>query len=148
MKLRIVFLIGLLFLLTVFKIAAAQPDGPIPAGAAPKFHPEAKLIALAKQKLSDAGLNQKYDLNRPVYLQTPSQLGQDYVGFPLADTRQNPDGDLRLHCLVHVSALYGTVIRVQELIKPGDTVVLAHLTPDGNLSGYTIDHPQKPLTTK
>jgi len=102
----------------------------------PDFHPEAKLITLAQQKLFEMGLSKKYDLNRPVYLQTPSQLGEDYVGFPLPYTKKTPDGYLRLHCLVHVSSLFATVTHVQELTDKSEIAVYAHFTSDGNITGY------------
>jgi len=121
-------------------LAFAQSEMKKPDYKAPNFHPEAKLVTLAKQKLFEMGLSKKYDLNRPIYLQTPSQLGEDYVAFPLPCTEKRADGHLRLHCLVHVSSLFGRVIRVQELTNKSEIAVYARITPDGNVIGYKTEY--------
>jgi hypothetical protein len=75
---------------------------------APSYVPEQKLVQLAIAKLEAAGLGPKYNVMRPFYAQTPSQMGEDFVGFTFGQAKPDSGGFVRLSCIVPVNSLMGS----------------------------------------
>jgi hypothetical protein len=82
----------------------AQANSPKPNYVAPRTIPASNLYHAASVRLKNAGLDKQYDTARAFMFWTPSQMGDEFVGFPLVGARTDTNNTLDIHCLVEVNA--------------------------------------------
>lgn len=105
------------------------------------YVPRDKLVALAIATLEKAGLGPKYNVIKPFYVQTPSPMGEDFVGFTMGQPKPDGEGFVRLQCIVLVNSLRGTAGQPEEL-RNGARQVFVHLDKIGNVTGSKTMEPQ------
>ena len=105
---------------------------------APSYVPEQKLVQLAIAKLEAADLAPKYNVIRPFYTQTPSQMGEDFVGFTLGQPKPDSEGFVRLHCIVPVNSLRGSAGQPEELLDESKKVFV-RLDENGKVRGFKTE---------
>jgi hypothetical protein len=120
------------------------PTSSKPEYAAPSHVPQQKLISLAIAKVEAAGLGPKYNVIRPLYVQTPSQMGEDFVGFSLGQPKPDAEGFVRLRCVVPVNSLRGTAGQPEELLAESRKVFV-RIDENGKVAGFKTEEPQQTL---
>lgn len=116
-----------------------------PVHDAPSYVSEQELVQTAIATLEAAGLVLKYNVIQPFYAQTPSQMGDDFVGFTLGPPRPDADGFVRLHCIIPVNSLRRTAGRPKEL-SDEDKKVFVRFDENGKVTGFKTDEPHRDRT--
>ena len=109
---------------------------------APSYVSEQKLVQSAIVKLEEAGLGPKYNIIQPFYAQTPSQMGEDFVGFTFGQPKPDAEGFVRLHCVVPANSLRGSVGEPEELLTSSKKVFV-RVDDNGKVSGFKTEEPQQ-----
>lgn len=105
------------------------------------YTPQDRLIAKAIAALEKAGLGPKYNLLRPFYVRTQSQMGEDFVAFATGQHPPDDEGFIRVRCIVRVDSLRGTAGEHEELQEDGRQI-LVRLDRHGTVIGFRINEPQ------
>ena len=105
---------------------------------APSYVSEQKLVQSAIAKLEEAGLGPKYNVIQPFYAQTPSQMGEDFVGFTLGHPKPDSEGFVRLHCIVPVNSLRGSAGQPEELLG-GSKKMFVRVDENGRVRGFKTE---------
>ncbi len=107
-----------------------------------KYTPKESIISNAVAELEKAGLGPKYNVIQPFYIQTPSQMGNDFVGFTSGLAKPDTDGFVRLRCIIPVNSMSGATGKPEELW--GDVKqIYVHLDEKGNVTGFKTMEPQQ-----
>ena len=120
-----------------------SPTSGKPEYDAPSYVPEEKLVQLAIAKLEATGLGPKYNVIRSLYTQTPSQMGEGFVGFTFGQPKPDAQGFVRLRCIVPVNSLRGTAGQPEEL-RDENRKVFVRLDENGRVVGFKTEEPQQP----
>lgn len=129
-------------------LTACQPQQPGKPDYEVSYVSQEKLVRLAVAKMKEAGLDAEYNVAKPLYAETPSQMGEAFVGFVTGKLRPDEQGFLRQQCIVPVNSLFGTAGKPEELGKDSRRVFV-HLDKKGNVTGYRTGPPPKaPLRNK
>lgn len=107
------------------------------------YLPEKKLIGIALHKLKETGLDSKYDTERPFVLWTPSQMGDEFVGYALAAQRPNKEGYVEIRCLVEVNSIFGRVGSVRELPGRDGRRWFVHVDETGKVTAVRMEESQE-----
>ena len=110
--------------------------GSKPEYEAPSYMPGEKLIALAVQALRTEDLLSKYNVAFALYVETPSQMGEEMVVFCLTGAGIPETGERSVDCIVHVSSLLGKVLRIEEISPESEELRIVSVNADGRATGY------------
>lgn len=97
--------------------ASPQTNSPKPDYVAPQTIPVSNVYNAASARLKKAGLDKQYDTARPFMFWTPSQMGEEFVGFPLVGARADTNNTIDIHCLVEVNAYWEGVFHTNGIIR-------------------------------
>jgi hypothetical protein len=104
--------------------------------------PQDHLIRSAREKLEWKGWGPRFNVGEPLYVQTPSNVTEDFVGFTVGTVKPDQDGYVQLYCIVPVDPIQGDIGEPQACFDE-NAATYVHLNKRGNVDGYKTGKPQQ-----